>query len=171
MQDCCAFLPQVLTPTETVRDAMSAVKAAQRQREAAWEQGEADKVRPAGEAFLRGRGVAAGAWVLVSAPPAPARPLILPASVQCHSTTDNCAPTHRPTHLQFRAVKHAEASSESKYLQGQGMARFLIAFAAGARDAMRVMVTGRWEGRGPAWPCMAGRGGTALRLRPPPARQ
>jgi hypothetical protein len=28
-------------------------------------------------------------------------------------------------------------------LQGQGVARFLVAFAAGTREAMRVLLTGR----------------------------
>jgi hypothetical protein len=49
----------VLAPTATVKEAMSNVKAAQRQREAAYEQGEADKVG----AGLAGEGGWVGAWV------------------------------------------------------------------------------------------------------------
>lgn len=45
--------------------------------------------------------------------------------------------------LQVRSIKAAEASSESKYLAGQGFARFFIAIAAGAREAVKVAVTGR----------------------------
>jgi hypothetical protein len=36
---------QVMSPTASVKEAMSNVTATQRQRKAAWEQGEADKVR------------------------------------------------------------------------------------------------------------------------------
>ncbi|KAL4429210.1 hypothetical protein ABPG77_010189 [Micractinium sp. CCAP 211/92] len=43
----------------------------------------------------------------------------------------------------LRAVKAAEGSAESKYLQGQGFARLMVALAAGSREALRVMVTGR----------------------------
>ncbi|KAI3426953.1 hypothetical protein D9Q98_006897 [Chlorella vulgaris] len=83
VEDC---LVTVMSPTASVKEAMSNVTATQRQRKAAWEQGEADKVR---------------------------------------------------------SIKAAEASSESKYLAGQGFARFFIAIAAGAREAVKVAVTGR----------------------------
>ena len=43
----------------------------------------------------------------------------------------------------MRTVKHAEASAASQYMRGQGLARFLVALAAGTRDALRVLVTGR----------------------------
>ncbi|KAL4443375.1 hypothetical protein ABPG75_011112 [Micractinium tetrahymenae] len=43
----------------------------------------------------------------------------------------------------LRMVKTAEGSAESKYLQGQGIARFMVALAAGSREALRVMLTGR----------------------------
>ncbi|PRW50800.1 Hypersensitive-induced response [Chlorella sorokiniana] len=83
LEDC---LITVLAPTQSVKEAMNNVLAAQRQREAAFEQGEADKVR---------------------------------------------------------TVKGAEASAESKYLQGQGLARFFIALTAGLRESAKVLLTGR----------------------------
>jgi hypothetical protein len=47
-----------------------------------------------------------------------------------------------------RAVKHAEAGAESKYLAGQGVARFLVACAAGVREGVKVLLTGRCAGQG-----------------------
>lgn len=43
----------------------------------------------------------------------------------------------------MRALKVSEATTDARYLYGQGWARFLQALAAGVRDSLLVLATGR----------------------------